>query len=643
MMRALFLKEWRYLRPFLFLIVAFLLIDIVEQLLGPVEAHPFGQSLGTLPMEIASVQILLGFALGSGLLVREIDDGTLNFLDGLPLTRGAVFTAKITAAMLVLLLYPFGLILVHLLQHLGARESLDAAVHPVLLLTFFGLSSLVTLVGLTLGMLLGFLRYLSWLVLALLGIGIALLKNSAPSLNALLDTSDLLTLRFTGAHWQLPLAAIWTQLGAALLFGTLALGLFKAAGGMLARVRKWHGARRWLLKPAVALMAMAAVAGLVVLAREPDTDGGQANRQADAVSFVPIASGHASTRHFTFSYPALSGERVKPFIAAADQTFVDVATLLRVDGGAPIDVDLSGTTDNHDGTAYHDRIRMRVRGIESMDTLVHETTHVFARRMAGGENGQQLDGMIVFNEGLAQWVENTLISDGQASDEHALSAAIVSKRRLVAPRLLADHEAFAGVVDENLKYPLGAVLVDQFVLRYGPQAPKNLLQTLARADFPRDLTGYALWQTAFQLSGYDLDLVFDDYARHLKGLETRFAREIAALPRPRGSLVKAGERLAVTLRFDLPVPDDAYPLVRFRPGAASGSEQYRIRYFNKSANGGKLLADVPKSMITRGEVCFQPGLYYGAAALYEPWTCLPVGSASLIAVSAPSNKSIEED
>jgi len=629
MMRALFLKEWRYLRPFLFLVLMFLLLEAFDKLLRPIEAQAFGDSLASMPVAVAGAQILLGFALGSGLLVREIDDGTLSFLDGLPLTRGAVFGAKVTAAMLVLMLYPLGQILMYALLHLGARESLDAAFHPALLLIFFGLSCLVTLVALTLGMLLGYLRYLSWLVLCLLGIGIALLEDVAPELHAALDTVDLLALRFTGLHWQLPLATIWTQLGAALLFGALALGLFKASGGMLARARQWQRMRRQLLMPTVALMVVAAVAGIAVLARESASENNQAaTDEVEGASFTPMASGHATTAHFTFSYPALSAARVKPFIGQADRTFADVAALLQIDPGGPIDVDLSGTTANHAGTAYFDRIRMHVRGTEATAVLAHEITHVFAKRLAGGESGDQLNGMMVFNEGLAQWVEDKLFTDGKPSEEHALAAAIVSKRRMVAPRQLTEHGVLASVADEDLKYPLGAVFVEQFVLRHGPQAPKTLLQTLARADFPRDLGGYELWQTAFQLSGYDLDLVFDDYARHLKRLEARFARQIAALPRPRGSLVKTGAHYGLTLRYDLPLPADAYLMARFRPGMSSGSEQYRTGYFSQAQATGKMQTPVPKGMITRGEVCFQPGVYYAGAAVYEPWSCLPVGSAA---------------
>jgi hypothetical protein len=627
MIRALFAKELRTLRPFLFLGLAFLLIELLDKLLSPFETQSLAMALAPVPIALAMSQLLLGFALGSGLLVREIDDGTLNFLDGLPVTRGAVFAAKVFAAMLVLTIYPLGLLLLHALLHLGARESLDAAVHPGLLLTLFGLSMLVTLVGLGLGMLLGYLRYLSWLVLSLCAIGVLLLKDKVPSLGAAFDTFDLLTLRFVGAHWQLPMAAIWTHLGAALLCFLLAFGLFKAAGAMQARVRR---ARRWLLPSTVVAMVIAIIAGLAGVARQQASNTVAADKDVpDGVHFAPAAAGHASTTHFTFSYPALSGERLRPFIKGADKVFADVAAMLGTDGGAPIDVDLSGTIENHAGTAYLDRIRMHALGAGSLGVLAHETVHVFAARLAGGESGIQLDGMMVFNEGLAQWVENRL-TDEVASEEQELAAAVVSKRRLLAPRLLADHAAFAAAVDDGLKYPLGAIIIDKLVQRHGAKAPKAVLETLARADFPRDLEGYVLWQAAFQLSGFDLDLVFDDYARHLKRLELKFADQIALLPRPRGSLVKTGAAYDVALRLDLPLPDGAFPIVRLRPGMNSGTEQYRTSY-SKSTVAGKMLARVPASIITRDQVCFQPGLIHGGITIYEPWTCLPVGSASVAA------------
>lgn len=624
---ALFRKEMRSLRPFVFIVLALLLLDIIDAFLAPFGAHSFPERLELLSEELAGVQIVLGFALGVNLLVREIDDGTLHFLDGLPLARRAIFAAKIEAAMLVLLIFPAGLLLLNAALHAATRGSLDHALRPSLLLTMFGLCSLATAVALTAGMLLGFLRYLSWLILALCAIGVTLLRDTAPSAAAALNTAELLSLRFTGTAWQLPMTTIWTQLGAALLFGSLAFALFSSAGKVRAHVQR-SGALRWFIRVGMALMVVAALAGLgLLIERSKDGDDGADTDRADALEFTPIASGHATTKHYSFSYPALSGARVRPLIEEADATFRAVAASLGIEGGAPIDVDLSGTTENHAGTAYLERIRMRVSDKGATATLAHETAHVFAMRLAGGARARQLDNMMVFDEGLAEWVENKLAKGAGVTEAQELAAAIVSARRLVTPRQLTDGAAFASAVDENLKYPLGAILIDRLVKRYGAAAPKTLLLTLAREDFPRDLEGYALWQTAFQLARFDLDLVLDDYARHLKGLESTYARQIAALPRPRGSLVEEDEEYAIVLRFDLPVPEGATPLVRYRPSKSGDSASYRTRHAEPSKDGS-YFAEVPANVITRGEICFQPGLIVESLVMYEPWVCLPVDAAS---------------
>ena len=104
MKRALFAKEMRSLRPFLFVVLVLVLLDTINAFLMPFEARSFPARFASLSNELSALQIVLGFALGSNLLVREIDDGTVNFLDGLPLTRRAIFVAKIKAAMLGLII-----------------------------------------------------------------------------------------------------------------------------------------------------------------------------------------------------------------------------------------------------------------------------------------------------------------------------------------------------------------------------------------------------------------------------------------------------------------------------------------------------------------------------------------------------------
>jgi hypothetical protein len=74
-----------------------------------------------------------------------------------------------------------------------------------------------------------------------------------------------------------------------------------------------------------------------------------------------------------------------------------------------------------------------------------------------------------------------------------------------------------------------------------------------------------LWQAAFQLSGFDLALVFDDYAQRAKQWQREFSDTIASLPRPRGSLVRTDEQVGVEVRLNDPLPAGWKSVVRVPP------------------------------------------------------------------------------
>jgi len=73
---------------------------------------------------------------------------------------------------------------------------------------------------------------------------------------------------------------------------------------------------------------------------------------ADSAQFTPTAAGHAQTLHYTFSYPARRAEPVQLLLLHADEVFSHVAAQLNIDGGPAIDVDLSGSEANTEGTAF---------------------------------------------------------------------------------------------------------------------------------------------------------------------------------------------------------------------------------------------------------------------------------------------------
>jgi hypothetical protein len=145
---------------------------------------------------------------------------------------------------------------------------------------------------------------------------------------------------------------------------------------------------------------------------------------------------------------------------------------------------------------------------------------------------------------------------------------------------------------------------------------------LGNPEFPRDLKGFALWQAAFQLSGFDLTLVLDDYAQTVKGWETEFASLLADLPRPRGSLVRDDDSVGVAMRLDNALPAGWRTVVRFRPREDSPLRDYATHRVRDN------VAWQPLSSIANERVCFQPGVGNRDVVIYEAWICLPLDSAA---------------
>lgn len=623
-MSATFLrKELRDQRVFAGLGLAmFVVNDVVGVAMSQPDLEPLAENFDNLSGGTAATLMLMAFAIGTGLLAREADDGTLGFLDGLPLSRVRIWGIKLLSALGLLLLYPvLHLVLVAVL-HLLSRGALDRAVHAELLLQQLLLVALACAVSLTAGMLLGFARSLSWAALAVVVSIIAWGSSRSTAVHAL-DPLVLLEPRFVGDQWPVPMRSVLAQGGLAVLFGLSSLLVFLRTGRSQGSLDE--KLRRPVISAAVAVVTLAAGVTAAVLISDGDHEPQRGNEEVDGAFFAEAPPGHAATLHYRFSYPGDRGQRVELLLRDGDRQFDAVAGLLGVDGGEPIPVDLWGSSRNTAGTAMHDSIRMGLDSDEDLlGVLAHETTHVVAGRLAREDRNDGLAGMAVLDEGLATWVMRRVApGDGGATELDRLEAAWVARRKLVEPALVTDREALAAEHDINLQYPLGSAVVEALVQRYGPSAPRVLLETLGREDFPRGLSGYELWAAAFQLAGFDLAPVLDGYARLLSRWATERAAVLDALPRPRGVLTAKGEWVGVEVRTERPLPDGFSTVVRFKPGANSGLETYMFRRAREEDG----IAWIQRHELGDVEVCFQPGLYVQDVALYEPWSCLPLEAA----------------
>ncbi len=638
MKRVLIAKEWAGVRPFVWLLVVMLLLDLLELGVADLEALHRTHTLftGTPWIEDAILTLLLAFAMGSGLLAHEVEDGTLAFLDGLPVRRRDVFLAKLLVAGSCLFVYAvatpvLGWLLVRLLHH-SVDDPVAASALGWLALRYL----LLVAAGLGLGLLFGFVRYLAWALLAVFAATIMLLRSAQPRLGTALDPTQLIV-----EGWSTQGLGGDTVRAVALLSAAclgIAYVLFAGAGGA-GMLRLARLAQNRLVVFVVCAAAVIALPVAIYLNQAPEDEGDDEELPVASVAATQAPHGQAPARsagprarklvtaHYTFNIPA--GRRVdEDELKEADDAFAAAAEALAIEPpDAPrIDVDLSGSIRHTAGLASHNRIRLSYDD-DWYDTLVHETVHVMAGWIAGGERARGLDRMSLFNEGLAHWAEPSYRDDAAMRKREQLALATLFRRHLLGQDALLDNRTLERQLDWTLQYPLGAELVEVLVKRYGTDAPRRVLATLGRPDFPPELEGYELYRSAFQHAGFDLNLVLNDYALQLGRWSEAFGPVIDAMPRPRGLLVRAPGKVGIAVQLDRPLAKGEHLAVQFRPRVDSRLDEVTsVRRLEQV--GGRPVAWLPLDQVAGNQVCYQLAVRNRAYGMVEPWSCLPLRAAA---------------
>ena len=618
---ALFRKELRDLLPWGILGLALALSNVAEILLEQVDLAPLGRTLRLFNDYNIVLYWFMAFAIGTGLAIREHDDRTLMFLDGLPVSRSRVFFVKCAVMSVLVLVGPLLELAALGVFHLLSRGSLDRELHGALLLQGFALQALLLVNGLMLGAALGRLRSLTWAVAGLAATALILFVERVPRA-AVLNPLTLLDWEWTSAAIVVDGETVRTQIAATALAALVAWQGFVHAG---------KGRRPLNVSgPIAGAVAVAATIGIaiivVVLVMRPMDESPSSAVRSDAGSyqFSPSPPAQTQTRHYRISYPAHEAEAALALATEADAVFERVHALLGLPLGDAIDVDASGSAPNTHGMAFLGRLQMELDS-EVLAVLAHETAHVAAQRVAGAERDWLWQGATVLSEGLASWVETRFRERVERTDERMLVLAAMHSRRELLVEELANPGLLESLRDVTVEYSAGEALIAALVRLYGDDALARLLRAFDDPRLPSDLYGLALWQSTFQLAGFDLAAVVDEFFRGVGDYAALHAERIAALPRPRVVLVRAGRSVGAMPVVDSAQASDAEQygfVLRFRPAPDSPLSEYR--QFPATLN--EPVWPASRQMLG-GRVCLQPGVEVGAEVLYEPWTCLPTNEA----------------
>jgi len=566
------------------------------------------------------LHFLVAFSLGVGLLLREFDEGTMEFLDGLPVSRSQLFAVRVAVGYAILALMPLSNAALAATRAWLSATSLHPDVPLGLIATGAGLQLVQCFAFLALGLLLSFLRGFAWIGLGVLFwiyVAASSWAEGVAALNPFLLTKPV----FKGQAWLVPRFELSLQTAVAAACTAAAWFLFLRQGDRLGRGSRGPSGRpvRKLATGAVAFVTIALA--LSVIGRLFRDDTGPP--PAGTARYASFAYGRAHTTRYVISYPTNLAARARSLVEGADAAHDRVLACLELSPAdvALISVDATGSTAGTAGTARSTKIRLDLSSSEKAGELLavlgHETTHAYVDRLSA-DRAARGSGSRFFHEGLATHVEYAAFRTPRERDRLRTIAAALRARRLVDFEELLDLSALTRKLDPDVVYPLGEAFVAALVERHGKSAPARVLRSLGRASARRDLDGIEQWRDAFQAAGYDLDVVSSEMFRTLDTWARRYEREIAAFPRLVGYAWKEEGWVGVDIDGE---PPPGFALVcRFRAQEDTPRHQY-VQMWAARAEEGYLSCRASQRRFSSTAFWYQLGFVDPGSdrSLFEPW------------------------
>lgn len=571
MMRQLIRKELRAVAPALMLAAAIWLVDFVfvmgTEFLDMPDASPQSEFV----VEWVLWIVLVAFLIAAGQTGAEARDGTLKFLDTLPVGRTRVLLAKWCAGAGAIVLMILPLRGYDLLQHAWTKTSLDAPLHAgaqmgvlaqllIVAIAIYSVALMISLAG----------RWYA-LVSAAVIWGFMWLREADWKVIAYVDPS-----RYLGAALADPPAPIaWRQ---SLLYAGIAVTAVALVTVGFSQLNAWPGGgglrspRRRALAAGAArigtwLLPVIWIVGMVALGDGDSDPGTQDERHPGGEA----AFQRQETRYYEFVYRTSQKADAKALIAAADSICEAVAWALQC---PPLDIrivaDLGGESrEGVLGDARWTKIRIpleRALGDSTVRAvLAHETAHVYVEKLSKGAMAKHWASTRFAHEGLATFVEHQLYPAGL--EELRRYAAAIEVKDPVPFDLLSDDERLCEERDDAVVYALGESFFRALVDAYGKDAPARLLGSMARPGARHDLTGAAWWYDTAQGAGIDLERVLGRQAEATRDFAHRERDLFERIPQLSAVVGVRGSHIVIRPVFDGEAPG---PVVCRLPGDGAG-------------------------------------------------------------------------
>ncbi|ASJ76000.1 ABC transporter permease [Granulosicoccus antarcticus] len=447
---------------------------------------------------VAVFLVLLALVTAYSLFPREHDDATIDFLRALPVSRKAVFIAKVAAAWILLCLInilSYGIDWALLTSN---PESIGGLFYTQVWATLLWRDCLFMFIILSHGVLLSWFRTLGLVIYGLYLVGL-MWAESALGTSGNWSIFSLLSNEYQGSSLIVNKDALAIHTGIALLMLLIAYRLWNRTDSSTSG--KPSSSRG--MRVVNVLFSIVGFLGLgLMLAYRIGVDTGKAEGESLTVT---------ATEHYRFVYD-VKREQVVGYIAEhAEDDLQALGEILGVSNLPKIRVDLSASSEHAAGLAKWKKIQMDLdafsEDVSQRRVLSHETAHVLQAVESERALAENYAAAKFFIEGMAQYTSFEVVPENERRRSNWELASVAWQRQKIRFDDLIDSAGFAQKFDAELHYSLGDLWTRAMVDTCGLSSLGDFLRASSREGAVRDLPAAIFWRDTTRAIGCDLDTV----------------------------------------------------------------------------------------------------------------------------------------
>jgi hypothetical protein len=410
------------------------------------------------------------------LFPREFDEGTIDFVRSLPVSRGEIFLAKVLAAWLLIC----------------ALITLEALFHSALLLfntqtisgtkywnndfVFWLRNCLFALVIVSHGVFISWFRTIGLILYSAYLIGLMWLEQTQ-GVSGTYNLFRFFNNEYDGSRLLPDWPAIGIQVAIALVLLAISYVMWTRTDSRPRTPGAGRVSRMLPVLMSVAAFVLVAItlAGLVMRAAGDKTRGNIQKITSD---------------HYQFAYKQADQSRMLELQQYADDDYIELVSLLGMQDTPFIHADMTSQSNHALGVATYNKIRMVLTAGESQRRL-----------------GTAANSVGFFIEGMAQYTSFKIVPDDPTRTTNWTISSVAWDRFNITFDELANRQLFEAQYDPELLYGIGDIWVDAMVEVCGEASLGDFLRSNARKDTPGNLFGVSYWRHHLNQIGCGLEQV----------------------------------------------------------------------------------------------------------------------------------------